>query len=214
MARNNNIDFLKVLLSLFVIGAHVFPTIAINNQKSVVFFQLQGLARLTVPLFLIITGFYIRNNIFDWLKIKKMAKKLFVVFLVWQILYFKIEYDFYKLNAISTKHFFIDLVFGIAQLWYLIATALALFLVYFVRNWTYLNKMILSISLLVIGYVYQYVFELKLLNENNIINIIYPYIGTNRNFLFYAFPYLLLGTCYDFWRNFAIKYRILVLVFL
>jgi hypothetical protein len=213
MARNNNIDFLKVLLSLLVIGAHVFPTIEFNNQKSVLFFQIQGLARLTVPLFLIISGFYLKNKQFEFFEIKKIAKKLMVVFLVWQIIYFKIEYEFYKLNIFPTKQVFIDMIFGIAQLWYLVATSKALFLVYFVRNWRVLNKIILSISLLVIGYVYQYVFELQLLNETNLLNLIYPYIGTNRNFLFYAFPYLLLGTCYDFWRSYAIKYRLMVFIF-
>lgn len=213
MARNNNIDFLKIILSFFVVAAHVFPTYEINNSKSILFFQIQGLARITLPLFLLISGFYIRNNIYDWLKIKKIAKKLFVIFIIWQLLYLKIEYDFYKLNVISTQQFFIDLFFGIAHLWYLIATVEALFLLYLVRKWSAKNKMIVAVALLIIAYIYQFTFELKILNESSFLSKIYPFIGTSRNFLFYAFPYLVIGTCYNYWKNFVVKYKFSLLLF-
>lgn len=209
--RNNNIDVLKVVLSLFVVAAHVFPTTAVEGHKSYVFYIIQGLARLTLPLFLLITGYFISAKIHDLNFIKKTAKKLFLLFIVWQLLYLKLEYDFFKLNAISPLRFISDLFYGIAHLWYLIATCLALFLIYFTRRLSDSKKLFLGIFLLVIAYVLQVFFELKLVSNPILIKVYYYFMGTSRNFLFYAFPYLLLGVTHNLWMKYAKKYQFLLL---
>ncbi|RXR19084.1 hypothetical protein EQG63_06470 [Flavobacterium amnicola] len=209
-SRNNNIDLLKIVLSLFVVAAHIFPTTEVEGSKSYVFYMIQGLARLTLPLFLLITGYFISAKIHDLNFIKKTAKKLFILFIVWQLLYFKIEYDFFKLNAISTLRFISDLFYGIGHLWYLIATCLALFLIYFTRKLSDINKLILGVFLISIGYLLQVIFELKLVTNPIYFNIFYG-IGTSRNFLFYAFPYLLIGVSHNLWMKDAKKYKFLLL---
>ncbi len=206
ITRNNNIDVLKVVLSLFVVAAHVFPTTPIEGEKSYVFYTIQGLARLTLPLFLLITGYFISAKIHDLNFIKKTAKKLFILFIVWQLLYLKIELDFFKLNAISTLRFICDLFYGIGHLWYLIATCLALFLVYFTRNLSDLNKLTLGVFLLSIGYLLQLTSELKLISNPIFLKLFYS-IGTSRNFLFYAFPYLLIGVSHKLWMKYVKKFQ-------
>ena len=93
--RNNNIDALKVVLSLLVVAGHVLPTTKIEGEKSYIFYIIHGFGRLTLPLFLLITGYFISAKIHDLSFIKKTAKKLFTLFIVWQLLYLKIEYDFF-----------------------------------------------------------------------------------------------------------------------
>jgi len=210
ISRNNNIDVLKVVLSLFVVAAHVFPTTKIEGEKSYVFYIIQGLARLTLPLFLLITGYFISAKINDFNFIKKTAKKLFMLFIVWQLLYLKLEYDFFKIEAISLLRFVSDLFYGIAHLWYLIATCLAIFLIYFTRKISDLNKLILAVFLLSIGYGLQAITEFKLVTNPIYYKVFYS-IGTSRNFLFYAFPYLLIGVSHNLWMYHAKKYKFLLL---
>ena len=117
---------------------------------------------------------------------------------------------FFKVDAISLFRFITDLFYGIAHLWYLIAACLAVFLIYFTRNLCYINKLILAVFLLSIAYTLQVVFELKLIT-NPIYIKAYYLIGTSRNFLFYAFPYLLIGVSHNLWMDYAKKYMFLLL---
>lgn len=206
MNRNLNVDFLKVILSFFVIAAHVFPTYEIDGNRNFFFFQIQGLARLTVPLFFIITGFYIRSKISDFNYIKKITKRLAIIYIVWQLLYLNMILNFFENKVINLQDLISNLVYGIAHLWYLFATILAILLIYFSRNLKTNKKIILAFSLLILGYIFQYVYQLKIIESNSLFSKLYVIIGTSRNFLFYAFPYLLLGTCYDYWSKFTSKY--------
>lgn len=210
VTRNNNIDVLKVVLSLFVVAAHIFPTTAIEGKKSYLFFIIQGFARTTVPLFLLFTGYFISNRINDFAFLLKNAKKLFILFLVWQVIYFPMEFDFYQIQVISKLRFISDLLFGIAQLWYLIAACLALFLIYYTHRLNNKAKMILACTLLAIAYGLQVGFEMHYIKHSTIKDIYY-FSGTSRNFLFYAFPYLLLGVSYPYWLATAKKWKYLLI---
>lgn len=212
ISRNNNIDVLKVILSLFVVAAHVFPTAKVEGSKSYIFFFIHGLARTTVPIFLLITGYYLSIKYQDIKVIVKTAKKLLLLFLVWQILYFKIEYDFYAIHAITARQFYPDLYFGIGQLWYLVATALALFLLYASKSLSDIQRLLVAIILLAIAYLLQIKFEVSDTSSSFLTNLYY-YTGTSRNFLFYAFPYLLIGVSHKLWMRYVQKMQWLLFVF-
>lgn len=213
MNRLQNIDFLKVVLSLFVVAAHVFPTHEIEGQKSYIFFAIQGIARITVPVFLIITGYFIANKIDNINYIKKTTKRILIIFLVWQLIYFNIEYNFFKSGQITFKRLIVDSMFGYAHLWYLIAVVEALFLLYLVRKLKDYQKLILAIFLIYCGYTLQFLYESKSIT-NTSFREIYFYMGTSRNFLFYALPYLLVGSTYNFWGNFVTKTNYLSYIFI
>lgn len=212
MSRNLNLDFLKIILSLFVIAAHVFPTHEINGEKNFAFFQIQGLARLTVPLFFIITGYFINFKINDVTYLKKTLKRLFIIYIVWQLIYSKTMIDFYLNDAISFNHFITDLIYGIAHLWYLFATILGIILLYFTRNLSSSTKITIAFSLLIIGYILQYLTSQQLIDKDSVFYKFYLIIGKSRNFLFYAYPYLLLGSYYNKWNSITSKYSYFIYI--
>ena len=201
---NNNINLLKIILSLFIVSGHLFPELYNGQPESYVYCFIRGLARLSVPLFLIITGYYIRSKTNEFGYILIRIKKLFFIFIVWQIIYFKIELDSYQLGQISSKSFFLDMLYGIGHLWYLSSVILSLFLIYFTSCCSNKVKFIMSFVLLIISYFLQINNHLKFI-DSKFLDEFYFYIGTYRNFLFYAFPYLLLGTNYDYWKKYCIK---------
>jgi len=213
MNRLQNIDFLKVALSLFVVAAHVFPTHEVEGKKSYVFFAIQGIARITVPIFLIITGYFIANKIDNLNYIKKTAKRILIIFLVWQIIYFNIEYNFFKSGHITFKRFIVDSIFGYAHLWYLIAVVEALFLLYLIRKFKDSQKFILALILIYCGYTLQLLYESNFIT-NTTFRELYSYMGSSRNFLFYALPYLLVGSTHNFWGNFVTKTNYLSYIFI
>ena len=66
LSGNYNINFLKIFLSLIVMARHLLPFIANGQPESYIYFLMYGLSKLSVPLFLIITGYYIGKKADDF----------------------------------------------------------------------------------------------------------------------------------------------------
>lgn len=212
MQRNFNIDFLKIILSIFVIAAHVFPTSEIEGSKNLIFYLIQGLARLTVPLFFIITGYFVENKIYEEKYLKKTLLKILRIFIIWQIIYIPIEYKYYDLKVISLQRFCLDLFYGIAHLWYLNGLIVGLILLYFLKNKSNKTKLLISFTLFCFAFLFQFLFENKLIKTNSNWELIYQFIGTTRNGIFYALPYLILGNLYTYLKNILIFKKILLTI--
>lgn len=60
MQRNLSLDFLKIVLSFFVVGLHCSFLIDVNTDAY--FATVRGIFRLAVPIFLIISGYYFLRN--------------------------------------------------------------------------------------------------------------------------------------------------------
>lgn len=177
--RSLAIDLLKIVLALFVVGLHIhflrdsFPILS--------YVLVNGLFRLGVPVFLMISGYYF-FFINDFAKLKKWLYRIFVLYAIWTVIYIPLWKEG---DTIS------NIVFGYHHLWYLNGTLFAGILLFFLRNKS--PKLILSLVLLffLCGYTIQYLgnshtFEGKtdvLLNK-------YPMY---RNFLFDCFPFLAIG---------------------
>jgi hypothetical protein len=196
MERNYNLDILKVLLSLFVVAAHILPTTLVEGEKVWLFYFIHGFARLTVPIFLIITGYFVCSKLNKLSYLKKTLIKFFKLFLVWQLVYLTIEWDFFVNNTLTLETLLLDLVFGIGHLWYLSAICFCLIILYLIRNFTFKANAILIIFFFVSGYILQVVFENKYCTST-FFTTIYKFVGTSRNSLFFALPYLLIGKEYN-----------------
>jgi surface polysaccharide O-acyltransferase-like enzyme len=203
--RNLNVDLLKVLLSFFVIAAHVMPGKDLEGVTSYIVYGFLSISRLCVPLFLILSGYLIRNKFSNKEYLYQYGKRIFILFIVWQLIYYPLLLKFYFNGVLDLKRVLLDSVYGIAHLWYLIATVQGLFLLYLTRNWTVKYKFIVAFALLFFAYLLQAYFDSKWFVIKDWQLQLYATIGTNRNFLFYAFPYLMLGTLYDYWKNIAAK---------
>lgn len=199
--RNNNLDILKVIMAFLVIALHIFPVSKIGGIQGLISYEIaSGITRIAVPTFFLISGFFLRNKLNDKAYLWKYAKRILLLYVVWQIIYLPDLYRFYTLGWFSHTSMVLKLIYGYWHLWYLLATVLAVGLLYLVRTLSITSKTYLIVLLLIIGYVFQILIQADLLHHNLDIQFLYEVIGTTRNYLFFAFPMMLIGTMYDSWK--------------
>ncbi|WP_444626174.1 acyltransferase family protein [Flavobacterium columnare] len=197
--RNFNLEILKIILAFFVVAGHTLTTGEIEGSKNLFFYVVHGIARLAVPLFYIISGYYLGNRIYSFNKIKNKLISYLRLFLVWQSIYLIIEIYFYFQNAISLKKLIVDLFFGMGHLWYLIAFIHALFFCFLLNRIDDHLKFFLAICIFITGYILQYLNTFDYINSNKF-HEIYTTIGGSRNGFFYTLPYLIVGTQISFFE--------------
>ena len=166
--RNITLDYYKIFLSFLVIAIHIPPYMPSDPR----WFLSNGIARIAVPTFFIINGYFLSSKLTDFKAIRKYIKHLFIIYLVWTVIYA----PYFVLNS-SLKETINYIFGGYFHLWYpvaLIYSTLILFI---------LNRKLSTNILLVAGIIY-------LLVGYFFIKSIYPFIF--RDF-FIAFPFLTLG---------------------
>ena len=193
--RNSAVDILKLILMVMVVIGHLMPMKFEYSYQTTIALLYHSLARTIVPLFFIISGYYFRNKLYEISKFKAVLKRYLILFVVWQIIYYPLLHKFYRNDLFTLKEYLYSLFYGFGHLWYLNASILGVLLLYLIRKQSFKFKLIIAIALILSGYTYQFYFEKGWLNEEGL--EIYNLLGTSRNFLFYGFPYLLLGTQVD-----------------
>lgn len=170
MERNVTLDYFKLLLSILVITIH---TNFIFTDK-LTWFISSGIARIAVPSFFIINGYYLSFILYDEKKVKKYLLHLLCIYFVWVAIQLPFMFD----NPSFSKKGILIEVFtsGIAHLWYIHALIVATLILYFLKN---LNKNV------VLFFIYIFYFVGYILTNFYEIN--------NRNFLFFGLPFLYLG---------------------
>lgn len=175
--RNIHLDYLKLFLSIIVITIHI----PLCSDFTINYFTGQGFARVAVPLFFIINGYFL--NLDDKKKTIKLFQRLAVLYIFWMLIYL----PFY----INESGLVFKIIKGYFHLWYLIGLLGAVILLYILKRLNLSNIVILGISLFFFfaGWLIQFLrmngFELptELLEKD----------GGTRNFLFFAFPFVSLG---------------------
>jgi hypothetical protein len=82
----------------------------------------------------------------------------------------------------------------------LLASVLGVMLLYFIRNWKVATKLTLVFVLFVTGYLLQLTYKLNVFKEFPLFANIYEGFGTSRNAVFFAFPFLVIGSLYEYWK--------------
>lgn len=184
MNRNISLDFLKILLAIFIIGLHGKIFADLNSTLS--FFTVNGIFRIGVPIFLIITGYFF----FAVNDLKKWLLRIITLYFVWMVIYsfFYIEVTF-SYVSLAKNIFFI--IFGYHHLWYLAGTISGGILLFYSRHLSTKIQFILALSLFLMGVSLQYMGNFHFLPEkfDTLLNF-YP---VYRNFLTVCFPFLMLG---------------------
>lgn len=177
MARNIALDILKVFLAILVVLIHL----SFLSDKVVVLSQLiiNGICRLAVPLFLIISGYYFvsvnsKQKLLNW------KKRLGILYFIWMVLY---SFEWMEVDDLSQSLFAI--IFGYFHLWYLIGMLLSGILLYFLKSKSLLVWWLIICFFL--GYIIQ-LFVYKQYIGQNFYNL---YLS--RNFLFFCFPFMSMG---------------------
>lgn len=180
MGRNLSIDVLKIVLAFFVVFLHM--NFLKESHPTLSYILVNGLFRIGVPVFLVITGFYF-YHIDNAKKLKKWLFRTFLLYAIWMVIYI----SYWKDN----DQIWLTIIFGYHHLWYLIGTFFSGTLLYFLRNQSSVKLIITAVSLFLLGYVVQvfgnaHYFEGE---QDSVLNTYLYY----RNFLFVCFPFLTIG---------------------
>lgn len=174
MERNITLDFFRLILSLLVITIHIQPLFSKDSITGWVISD--GIARIAVPCFFIINGYYVATKIDNFSSVKKYLGHLLLVYIVWSLVY--LYSTFQDMTALSLAK---TLIIGYCHLWYLPALVLSVFLLYLIKKYTKLGVsviLIIGVILFAVGYI----FEPMRTNA-----------ATFRNGLFIGFPFVAMG---------------------
>ncbi|WP_445431268.1 acyltransferase family protein [Chryseobacterium indoltheticum] len=180
MGRNLSIDVLKIILAFFVVFLHM--NFLKETYPLLSYILVNGLFRIAVPVFLVITGFYF-FHIDSAKKLKKWLFRTFLLYAIWMLIYV----SYWKDN----EQVWLTIIFGYHHLWYLIGTFFSGLVLYLLRNQSSRLLLTLAIFLFLSGYVVQVLGNLHYLNteSDSLLNDYLLY----RNFLFVCFPFLTIG---------------------
>ena len=182
MQRNISIDLLKLALAVCVVflHTHIFYDYSSLLEHSLV----QGLFRIAVPVFLVITGYYFLY-IDNFNKFKKWLKRVFILYALWMIFYCPIWWS-------SNLSYNISIIYnGYFVLWYLVGVLWGGGLLYCLRNLSGKKLWIIASLFFIAGVAIQQAGNLHWfsgywdwkLNQYT----------THRNFLTVSFPFMALG---------------------
>lgn len=179
------LDWLKVIMAIFVIGLHAKFLLELSQPLS--YLSVNGLFRISVPVFFIINGYFFKNIITNKQKVVKWVKRVLLLYIVWMLIYAPFWFSMETPNNTM-----ICIVFGYHHLWYLAATLFSGIALYFLRSFKQIHLFILGFVLCLIGLVIQYIGNFNLLDHkklNSILNMVFIY----RNGLFFGLPFFILG---------------------
>lgn len=190
--KNHTLDILKVVCSILIVFNHcVFP----GTTGEII----KAFSRIAVPIFFLISGYYVFNNSKE--KVLKKCKRIFKILVFACIFWFAynvIRYSvtdivtlkYYLLNFVNIKVITNFILFNAnpfwGHLWFLNALCYCYLIYYFIiKKNIKIDKYdsIISIFLIVFYLVFNYFFV-----DDNFNNIDYI-----RNFLFVGLPFFLIG---------------------
>lgn len=181
--RNLSLDYLKVILAFMVILLHVKLINELSPEVNFIF--VNGIFRLAVPIFLIITGYYF-SQITNLKKLKKWFIRIFILYVLWMSIY-----SYFWLDIHNLKLTLITLFTGYFVLWYLIGMIFGGLLLYYSRNLEKKYLFSFAISLYIFGYMIQQLGNMHIFTGN--LDRILNWHPISRNFLFNCFPLLAIG---------------------
>ncbi len=195
MFKKLNIDIWRFVASLFVIAIHISPFEKIN--PNIDFFFTRILGRIAVPLFLMITGYYILDKSLEnknYLKI--YTKKILKIYLLSMIIYFPVNIYMGKLENIHFIFLIKDVFVNgtLYHLWYFPALIVGIWIVYYlIKNLTKRETFIIIIMLYILGLLGDSYYFLVNENLRFIYDFFFNIFDYTRNGLFYTPIFLYLG---------------------
>ncbi len=191
-----NIDIIRFIVAFLVVAIHISPFEKINSNFD--FFFTRILGRIAVPLFLMITGYYIIEKALKDIKyLKKYTMKVIKLYLLCIILYIPINIYMGKFSNIDIiillKDIFIEGT--LYHLWYFPALISGLWITYFLIKKLGNKTLYIVVILYAMGLLGDSYYGVT--KSFNLLNIIYDYIfkifNYTRNGLFLAPIFLYLG---------------------
>ncbi len=198
--RNLTLDYFKLFLSYLIIVIHLQPLPFSGKLLSINEWLISnGIARIAVPSFLLLNGYFFYDRRNNKEKLYSHAKHLILIYIVWTIIY--IPYSNFNPNSIWYS-IIIPLLLGHIHLWYIIALVPSLFVVFFMNKMKLSDKykILFCIGLFCIGYYLEIMFMKK--------DILFGvYLLLCRNYIFLAVPFVFFGFCLRKYQNKILKIK-------
>ncbi len=199
MSKKINVDVVRFLVTFLIIANHISPFAQINGEFD--FFFTRILGRIVVPLFLMITGYYVLNrSLKDRQRLKNHTKKILKIYLFCILLYLPINIYMSELKEIHVlsilKDIFINGTFY--HLWYFPALILGIWITYYLLKNMDDKKVFFVVAILYcIGLLGDSYYGIVQKNEVfvTIYDGLFKIFDYTRNGLFFAPIFLYLGYC-------------------
>ncbi len=189
--RNAAIEYLKLILSIMVVGIHTHLFHEISPYLSYIF--VNGIFRMAVPIFFIINGFYFyysisKRGFYLWFK------RMFLLYLVWMVVYLPYYFseDISSIN--SLLYFLFKFCLGFHHLWYLIGSIGAACIIQIVKKHSDFFILGFAISMFLIGAALQYMHVYSHF-DSILVSSVIGSSNSFRNFVFFGFPMFGIGYC-------------------
>lgn len=192
-----SIDYLRLISSLLVVAIHIYPFATINTNLDFLFTHV--FCRIAVPLFIMITGYFLLPKILNnKKKLINYTKKIIKIYICCIILYLPINIyakTYTNLNFITLiKAIFINGTFY--HLWYFPALIAGIWIIYFLLKNYRKRSIIITISLLYLIGLFgdsYYGLTTNVPILKTFYNFIFQITDYTRNGLFYVPIFLYLG---------------------
>ncbi|EAS44641.1 acyltransferase family protein [Photobacterium profundum 3TCK] len=174
-----------------------------DTSPDLAYFINNGLFRIAVPIFFIISGFFYFSM--NHQKKIKWSKKLATIYMTWSVIYSYFWFDFS--HPISVRNF-LYVINGYHHLWFVPALLYSAFFVVFINKFR-VNKFVTIFLLFSMGFILQHAVFNDYIDIDNVngFNQLYLY----RNFLFFGLPFFILGNVLAEYEVFFRKIKPLVL---
>ena len=197
MSKKINIDIWRFIVSFLIVAIHISPFAKISPEFD--FFFTRILGRIAVPLFLMITGYYILDRALkDKQVLVDYTKKILKIYLLCILLYLPINIymgSFKNIDIITIlKDFFINGT--LYHLWYFPALIVGVWITYYlVKKLGRKKALIATILLYIIGVFGDSYYGITIMNHitKNIYELIFNIFDYTRNGLFYVPIFICLG---------------------
>ena len=196
MSKKINIDVWRFVLAFLIVAIHISPFDNISPNFD--FFFTRILGRIAVPLFLMITGYYLLyDGVNNNEKLISYTKKIVKVYLFCIILYIPINIYMGKFESISFVQIFKDVFINgtLYHLWYFPALIFGLWITYFLMK-KLNNKVIfvIVVALYLIGLFGDSYYGITYMsNMASVYDGIFKFFDYTRNGLFFVPIFLYLG---------------------
>ena len=197
MSKKVNIDLWRFIASFLIVAIHISPLIKISPEFD--FFFTRILGRTAVPLFLMITGYYVLDKSLNHKKaLVDYTKKILKIYLFCIILYLPINIYAGKFETINIVTIIQDLFINgtFYHLWYFPALIVGIWITYyFIKQLGMKNTLIIATFLYFIGLLGDSYYGIISTNEilKNIYDWMFYIFDYTRNGLFFVPIFLCLG---------------------
>lgn len=180
--RDIGLDLLKVGMAFLVVAIHTGMLTDLEDRLGMwpQYVLLQGIARVAVPTFLVISGFYFAPGTRDGPR--RWLMRAGMLYLIWMALYLPQWWPAQE----GWRDIASTLWFGWFHLWYLVAMVKAGAILWLMRDAP--TRLLISVALALIGAGW-------ILQERMMTGAIAQNPDLTRNALFVALPFMILGHC-------------------